>query len=265
MTSYVIRGGKEGKARLRILSGALWPTTLTLLNRAGLRTGMACLDVGCGGGDVTLEMARLVGPMGRATGIDMDSTKIQLAQHEAEQAGLANLTFLARDLDQLHDEAAYDLVYARLLLTHLRDPFNALQRLVQATKPGGVVVVEDMDHSAIFSYPECSAIKRYVSLYDQVVRLKGADPAIGPKLPALFRRAGLQDIQFSHVQPAFIDGEAKHIQRITLENTAPAVIAAELAHEAEIEALLLELDDFAQEPQTIVSFPRIFQVWASRR
>jgi 2-polyprenyl-3-methyl-5-hydroxy-6-metoxy-1,4-benzoquinol methylase len=58
MTSYVIRGEEEGKARLRIISHALWPATLNLLKSAGIKTGMACLDVGCGGGDVTLEMAR---------------------------------------------------------------------------------------------------------------------------------------------------------------------------------------------------------------
>jgi 2-polyprenyl-3-methyl-5-hydroxy-6-metoxy-1,4-benzoquinol methylase len=80
MTSYVIRGGKEGKDRLRIISQALWPSTSNLLNSAGVQTGMACLDVGCGGGDVTLEMARLVGLSGTATGIDIDSVKMQLAQ-----------------------------------------------------------------------------------------------------------------------------------------------------------------------------------------
>ncbi len=54
MTSYVIRGGEEGKARLRIISQALWPSTLDLLTRAGIRPGMACLDVGCGGAPAVL-------------------------------------------------------------------------------------------------------------------------------------------------------------------------------------------------------------------
>ena len=262
--SYVIRGGEEGRARLRIISHSLWPTTLKLLNSAGIKTGMACLDVGCGGGDVTFEMARLVGSSGMATGIDMDSTKIQLAQQEAEHEAITNIKFLGLDIDHLDYEAEYDLVYARLLLTHLSDPVNALQRMANAAKPGGVVVVEDMDHSGIFCYPASPALKQHVSLYNSIIRLKGADPEIGPKLPALFRQIGLQNLHLSHVQPAFIEGEAKRIHQITLENIAPAVIAAGLATEAEINVLFSQLQDFVHDSQTIMSFPRIFQIWAYR-
>jgi ubiquinone/menaquinone biosynthesis C-methylase UbiE len=265
MTSYVIRGGEAGKARLRVISRALWPATLNLLNSAGIKPGMACLDVGCGGGDVAMEMARLVGPSGRVTGIDMDSTKMQLAQQEAERETITNVKFLELDIDHLDHAAEYDLVYARLFLTHLRDPADALQRMVQATKPGGVVVVEDMDHSGTFCYPACPALEQHVSLYNRIIRLKGADPEIGPKLPALFREVGLQDLHLSHAQPAFMAGEAKRIHQITLENIAPAVIAAGLAGEAEMNALFSTLDNFAQDSQTIVSFPRIFQVWAPRQ
>ena len=59
-------------------------------------------------------------------------------------------------------------------------------------------------------------------------------------------------------------GEAKQIHQITLENVAPAAIAAGLASEAEIDALSSELDGFAQNPETIMSYPRIFQLWAQR-
>ena len=81
MTKYVIRGGEEGKARLRIISDALWPASRSLLEGAGIQSGMACLDVGCGGGHVRFAMARrLVGPSGMVTGVDMDRVKLGLAQ-----------------------------------------------------------------------------------------------------------------------------------------------------------------------------------------
>ncbi len=67
------------------------------------------------------------------------------------------------------------------------------------------------------------------------------------------------------VQPAFLDGNAKRIHQITLENITEAVIAAGLASQEELHALAAELDAFAQNPRTLVSFPRIFQVWAYRR
>jgi 2-polyprenyl-3-methyl-5-hydroxy-6-metoxy-1,4-benzoquinol methylase len=128
MTSYVIRGGEAGKARLRVISHALWPTTLNLLNSAGIKPGMACLDVGCGGGDVAMETARLVGPSGRVTGIDMGSAKIQIAQQEAERETVTNVKSLELDIDHLGHATEYDLAYRRLFLTHLRDPVDALHR-----------------------------------------------------------------------------------------------------------------------------------------
>ena len=283
MTKYIIRGGEEGKARLRVISDALWPTSCSLLEGAGIRSGMACLDVGCGGGHVTLAMARLVGPSGMVTGVDMDRVKLGLAQQDAEREKIAHVSFRLLDANHLDYGGGYDLVYARFLLTHLNDPLSTLQRMVNAAKPGGqrppqpldedvvhaaaatVIVVEDLDHATIFSYPICPAIAQSSRLYGRLARLSGGDPEIGPKLPALFRQAGLRDLQFSHIQPAFMQGEAKKIHEITLENVAPAILDAALASEAEIDSLYSDLSKFSQESETIVSFPRIFQVWARRQ
>ena len=81
---YVIRGGIEGRERLRVLSRVMQPTTLSLFNRVNVKRGMVCLDVGCGGGDVTFNLAQMVGSEGRVVGADIDETKLQLARQEAE-------------------------------------------------------------------------------------------------------------------------------------------------------------------------------------
>ena len=154
-----------GKARLGVIARALQSTTIPLLERAGLRDGAACLDVGCGGGDVTLEMARLAGLRGRAVGIDMDEVKLALARDEAAVRGIENVAFHAFDVRAWDPEVEYDIVYARFLLTHLPDPAAALHRMVKSTRPGGVVVVEDIDYSGAFSYPRCPALERHVTLY----------------------------------------------------------------------------------------------------
>jgi 2-polyprenyl-3-methyl-5-hydroxy-6-metoxy-1,4-benzoquinol methylase len=186
--SYVIRGGEAGRARLGVLGRALHDSTAALLERAGIRPGMRCLDLGCGGGDVTLPMAAMVAPDGIVVGIDMDDVKIDLARQEAVERGVANVNLRTGDATALCDVGRYDLVYARFLLTHLPDPQATVSCMVDAAVPGGVVAVEDIQHSSVFAYPASPFMERYVELYDEVVRRRGCDPDIGPRLPGMLRR-----------------------------------------------------------------------------
>lgn len=70
---YLIRGGVAGRLRLRVLARIMWPTTRELLARVGVPEDARCLDVGCGGGDVTIPLARLA-PRGQVVGTDVDET-----------------------------------------------------------------------------------------------------------------------------------------------------------------------------------------------
>src|SRR5215218_956901 len=133
---YVLRGGRAGADRLRILNRVKWPTTEPLLEAAGLRAGMRCLDVGCGGGDVTLKMAALVGAEGHVVGVDRDQSILQLALQEAEDRGL-QATFRRLEAEELVEESTYDLVFSRYLLSHLPRPQRILEAMVRALRPGG--------------------------------------------------------------------------------------------------------------------------------
>jgi len=73
---YIIRGGIEGRERLRILSRVMQPTTLSSLRRVGIAPRMACLEVGCGSGDMAFDMARMVAPEGRVLATNIDETKL---------------------------------------------------------------------------------------------------------------------------------------------------------------------------------------------
>ena len=94
---YAIRGGKEGKERLDVLARVLVPTTTQMLERVGLITGMKCLDVGCGGGHVTILMAGIVGPEGRVIGTDTDVEILALAREDAKAAKATNVDFQQQD------------------------------------------------------------------------------------------------------------------------------------------------------------------------
>jgi SAM-dependent methyltransferase len=260
-THYIIRGGIEGRERLRILSRVMQPTTFGLLKRVGIRPGMACLEVGCGGGDVAFDLARMVSPGGRVVATDIDQIKLELARSEAEAQQLSNIEFRLADISQDEPERQFDLVHARFILTHLPNPHQALQKMRQALRPGGTIVVEDIDFQGYFCYPENIAIRRYVELYTQTVHRRGGDANIGPRLPALLTAAGFVTVQMNIVQPAGATGEVKLIAAITMENIAEAVIAEGLASQIEIDELVADLYQFARDFGAIGCMPRVVEAW----
>jgi SAM-dependent methyltransferase len=261
---YAIHGGKEGKARLDVLARVLLPTTLQLLDRVGLVRGMKCLDVGCGGGHVTTLMATIVGPEGHVVGTDTDSEILALAAADAEAAEVTNVRFQQLDACECVWHEQFDLAYARFLLSHLSEPENCLAAMVKACGPGGVVVIEDTDFAGSFCYPRCAAYDRYTELYQKLVQRRGGDSNIGQKLPALFRRAGIETVALNVIQPAHVSGEGKLMAPLTMSRISDALIAEELATEDEVQQILTELNDAAADCETWMSLPRIFQVWGER-
>jgi SAM-dependent methyltransferase len=264
VSDYIIRGGVQGRERLRVLSRVMRPTTMALMHRAGLRPGMTCLEVGCGGGDVAFDIARTVGPSGRVVGTDIDQKVLDLAIAEAAGQELSTIEFRQMDITENAPAAEFDLVHARFLLSHLADPAGALARMRGALRPAGVIVLEDVDFRGHFSYPESSAFSRFVELYTETARRKGADANIGPRLPSLLIDAGFENVQMHVVQPAGATGEVKLMAPLTMENIAGSVVAAGLASEEETKQLVAELYLYAQTAGTISSAPRIIEAWGEK-
>jgi len=265
LSHYVIRGGVEGRERLRVMGRVLQPTTSVLFDRLGIEAGWSCLDVGCGGGDVTLELARRVGPRGRVLGVDIDRTKVELARAEAAQQSVGNVTFEELDIRASPSSQAFDLVYARFLLTHLSDPGAAVAAFHGQLRRGGVVAVEDIDFSGYLSHPPSPALERYREWYCATVVKRGGDPNIGPRLPSLLAAHDFQDVDVNIVQPAGTQGEVKMINPLTMENIVAPVLEDGLATREEIDGVVRELYEFAADPTTLSSLPRIVQAWGRRR
>lgn len=259
----VFRSTEAAARRLHLLARVKWPSTRALLCRAGIHRGMHCLDVGCASGEVTMQMARMVAPEGNAVGIDTDEGILARARAEAVRERL-RVQFQPLNAAALEEDSAYDLVYARFLLAHLQEPEHVLVRMVRATRPGGVIVVEDVDLPGHLCHPPCAAFDRYVELYQELVQRQGGDAVIGPRLPDLLRNAGVEEIHLEVVQPTFCDGDGKLAPQVTMEHIRGEVVEAGLASHAEVDAIIAELDAFATDWHTVVSMARVFQVWGRR-
>ena len=224
---------------------------------------MNCLEVGCGSGDVAYDLARIVGSKGKVVATDIDEIKLQLAREEATRQDLTNLEFrLANILEEELEK--FDFVHARFSLSHLANPGKALKKVWQAIHPGGVLALEDVDFRGHFCHPDCAAFSRYVDLYTKTAQRRGADPNIGPFLPGLLIKAGFERVQINVFQVAAMSDESKLMAPLTMENIRDSVLTEGLASRAEVEGLVQELYEFARDPDTVISGPRVVQTWGYR-
>jgi SAM-dependent methyltransferase len=206
----------------------------------------------------------MVAPNGTVVGVDFDETKVQLARAEAAEQGVSNVEFRVADVGEMSSLPQFDVVYVRFLLTHLSDPAKAATTLHDHVRPGGMLGVEDIDFSGHFTYPESPAFRRYHDLYCASVIRRGADPNIGPRLPAMLKHAGFENIGIHIVQPVGLEGEVKLLNPLTMENIADAVMADGLASREDIDDIVRQLYEFAADPTTLAGTPRIVQTWGRR-
>ncbi len=258
---YIISGGQEGKERLNVLSDVLYKTTRSLLETHGLTTGKSFLDLGCGGGNVSVMAAQLTDRSGKVTAIDFDASIISLAAQEAAANGYQNITFSAASAYDIDYSNEFDIAYARFLLSHLTRPAAVLHKMLAATKPGGKVIVEDIQFNGHFCYPACEAFDKYVALYTACAQHNGQNAEIGPSLISLYRQTGITNVGFDVIQPAFSNGAGKWMAYITMDKIKQTVKEYGFASEKEIAEILRALKEFTEDEQTIISLPRIFRVW----
>jgi ubiquinone/menaquinone biosynthesis C-methylase UbiE len=261
---YVIRGGQQGYERLQLLARERWPATAALLGRAGLVPGMRCADLGCGGGQVTLELASLVAPGGSVVGVDMDGVKLDLARQAAQVRGLGNVEFRLLNLSDWHEPGGYDAVYCRFVLQHLSQPGSLLRRMWAGVRPGGVLIAEDADFDGWCCHPANEGFDFFVRSYREVIRRRGGDHATGRKLYDYSLAVGVPGPQVAVVQPVYLRGEGKTLAWSTLEATAAAIISEGLATQDEVTAQLASLAEFTADERALISGPRVFQLWARR-
>ena len=152
--------------------------------------GARLLDVGCGPGSVTIDLAARLGA-GSVVGVDTSSAVVEIAQKAAADAGASNVTFQVADAYELpFEDDAFDVVHAHQVLQHLTDPIAALQEMRRVTRPGGLVAVRDADYSGMTWYPPSAGLDDWLALYHEVTQANGADANAGRRLLAWVREAG---------------------------------------------------------------------------
>jgi len=229
----------EAGRRFEALSQLFDPVTFRHFSAIGVSAGWACWEVGAGGVSVPVWLAEQVGPSGRVVASDIDTAWMP--------ADGAAFEVLRHDVGVDQPPAgSFDLVHARLLLTHVPQRAEALASMVRALRPGGWLLLEDADPALQpLSCPDESGPPQQLANrlrrgFRTLMAGRGADLAFGRTLPRLLREAGLDaveaDAYFPITSPA-----CTTLEIATIHQVQDHLITAGLATKAEIDQHLTNL------------------------
>jgi ubiquinone/menaquinone biosynthesis C-methylase UbiE len=208
-----------------------------------LRPGLSLLDVGCGPGTLTADLAERVAP-GPVTAVDQVGDILAEARREAAARGLTGVRFARADALALDfPDDSFDVVHAHQLLQHLGDPVGALREMRRVCRPGGVVAVRDADMTAMTFHPHSPGMDAWLRLYERVARANGGEPTAGRQLHAWARQAGFAEVTPSASVWCFATPEERGwwselwADRTVASSYAETAVAGGHATEAELAAI----------------------------
>jgi SAM-dependent methyltransferase len=243
--------GAAGIMTARTLANS-HPTLLGLL-----APGMSVLDVGCGPGVLSAEMARRIAP-GHVVAVDVNPAMIRAAEAARRPGEIPNLVFYTGDIRESGWDAEFDLANTARMLQWLRDPGAAVARLARAVEPGGWVVLLDYDHTRAEWSEEPEAWTRFYSAFLGWRAAAGLDNAIAKRLPALAQGAGLADVEITPLVTTVGAGERDFFRvagmwRMVIESRGTQVVAAGHVDEGERRAALDAYTEWMAEPGAVLT------------
>ena len=159
-----------------------------------LRPGVDVLDVGCGPGTITVDIARRVTP-GRVVGIDAAADAIEAARAAATEASVTNLELATGDVYALDPDGSVDVVHAHQVLQHLGDPVGALREMRRVCRSDGVVAARDSIYRAMSWFPRAEGLDRWLEVYCDVAEANGGEPDAGSHLRGWCLDAGFTSVE----------------------------------------------------------------------
>ncbi|WP_371479729.1 methyltransferase domain-containing protein [Kitasatospora sp. NBC_00315] len=209
-----------------------------------LRPGQVLLDVGCGPGTITADLAELVGPSGRVVAVDTSAEVLEQAAAFVAARGLDNVVFEVADVHRLRfEDGEFDVVHAHQVLQHVADPVAALREMRRVTAPGGTVAARDADYAAMTWYPRPAGMDEWAALYQRISRANGGEPDAGRRLLSWARAAGFTGIEASSSTWTYATAEQRDwwgglwADRILKSSIAGAALAEGFAEQEDLERM----------------------------
>lgn len=265
---YVLGTGAEESVRLglqhRLWSGAahqLW-------ERAGVQPGSTVMDVGCGPGHATLDLAQIVGPTGRVVAIDESAQFLKQLHDQAQAHKAHNIERVLGDVQDIgsilsSEAGSVDVAYARWVFCFLSDPEAVVRGLASLVKKGGRVAVHDY-----FNYERCMTLAPRREAFTKVInavaaswRSRGGDTDIMGKLPGLFLRNGFRIADLTVIQRIARPGSTMWHWPDSFWNTfLPKLVESGFITADDRTAFEKAWDDAGHDPGSFIQLPPLYEL-----
>jgi ubiquinone/menaquinone biosynthesis C-methylase UbiE len=219
-----------------------------------LSPGDRVLDIGCGPGTITADLATLVAP-GRVTALEVTEAALALARTEMEQRGLSTVDFVVGDVHALDvPDDGFDVVHAHQVLQHVGDPVVALREMRRVCRPGGIIAVRDSDYAAFTWFPRLPELDEWLTLYQRVARANGGEPDAGRRLLSWAHEAGMSDVTATASVWCFANDEDRQWwggmwqDRILSSDMAAQALASGAATEQDLRRISAAWRHWADDP-----------------
>lgn len=262
---YVL-GTDDAESRRLGVQHRLWSSAATAMwDRVGIQPGSRVLDVGCGPGWASMDLAQLVGPSGRVLGVEGSPTYAEQFRRRASQLDQPHASVVVGDVHDLAslvgDElGTFDIAYARWVMSFLNDPASVIAQIADALRPGGRLAVQDyFGYDAIRVAPRSDAFERGIAAI-QAYWAGHGDLDVMQHVPAAMRAAGLEVIDLRVDQRVIRPGDAMwNWPDIFWPNFMPRVVEAGHLEQSELDAFMTAWAEASSNPDAFMVLPPVFE------
>jgi ubiquinone/menaquinone biosynthesis C-methylase UbiE len=248
-----------------VLRSHLWRTAENsaafLLSQ--LRDDMTLLDVGCGPGNITADLARRLS-RGSVIGIDQSLEVLERASKDFPTSDYSNLSFRAGDVFHLDfADSTFDVVYVHQVLQHLTDPVAALEEMRRVLKPEGLLAARDADYGGFIWAPPDPVLERWMDLYHALTRRNGAQADAGRYLKGWCRAAGFDQMLVTTSSWTYETDEERGwwgglwADRVVKSDFAAQALEHSLASVEDLEEISAAFLRWARDPDGVFVIPSI--------
>jgi ubiquinone/menaquinone biosynthesis C-methylase UbiE len=231
--------------RLRDQALMGWEKEARDLTWFGLRDGMAVLELGSGPGFVTEQLLELA-PNGSVTGLEIDPVLIERAEKYLHGKGEGRWRIVKGSVMNMDlPDNSFDFAYARLLFQHLPDPVGAAKEVFRVLKPGGKLVIGDIDDKLhLFDPPPSPEVEVIQQRFHEEQTKKGGNRYVGRKLPRILKQAGFPKVDLEMIM---LHNDVVGTEKLTPKQTREdmiGLVTAGLVNEQELDMMLADQELF---------------------